>query len=137
MTAMAHRDTAGGWRTFFWLAAAYDMVLGVAFFLFWEPIFERLGMAVPGDVAYIQLSAVFVFVQGLSYALVALDPARNLGLVRVGVAYKAGYSGLALWYLVTEAMPSPFFAWFGLFDFLFLIAFAWYLREAGRQEALG
>jgi hypothetical protein len=24
-----------------------------------------------------------------------------------------------------------FFAWFGLFDFLFLLAFVWFLRRAG------
>lgn len=134
MTAMAHRGRSW-WPGLFWVAAAYDMILGLAFFLFWQPLFEWLGMPAPGDVSYIQLSAVFVFVQGVSYAFVAVDPARNLGLVRVGVAYKASYSLLALWYLVTDALPSPFFAWFALFDFVFLLAFVRFLAEAGREEA--
>ena len=53
-------------------------------------------MALPPHVAYIQLAAVFIVVQGLSYWLVYRDPLANLGIVRVGVAYKASYSGLAL-----------------------------------------
>jgi len=121
------------YRLFFLVAAAYDIALGLAFFFLYQPLFDWLGMALPPHVSYIQLSAVFVFVQGLSYALVWADPLANLGLVRVGVAYKAGYSGLAVYYLLTDQIPAMFFAWFGLFDFLFLLGFLWFLRWAGRE----
>ena len=108
----------------------YDIALGLAFFLAWEPIFEWLGMAVPPHVSYVHLLAVFVAIQGISYALVAADPLDNLGLVKVGVIYKAGYAALAAGYLVTDQIPSMFFAWFGLFDLLFLVAFVLFLRRA-------
>jgi hypothetical protein len=122
------------YRLLFLVAAVYDAVLGLAFFFAYEPLFEWLDMPLPPPVSYIQLSAVFVFVQGLSYALVWLDPLGNLGLVRVGIAYKAGYAALAAYYLVTDQIPAMFFAWFGLFDLLFLLAFVWFLRWARRVE---
>jgi hypothetical protein len=118
------------WRVLFVVAAAYDIALGLAFLVLWEPIFEWLGMAAPPHVSYVHLLAVFVAIQGISYALVAVDPLENLGIVKVGVIYKGGYSALAAWYLVTDQIPAMFFAWFGLFDFLFLIAFALFLRRA-------
>ena len=120
-------------RLLFLVAAAYDMALGLAFFLLYQPIFDWLGMTLPPHASYAQLPAVFVFVQGLSYGLVWLRPLRSLGLVWVGVVYKAGYAGLAAWYLVTDQIPALFFAWFGLLDFLFLLGFAWFLVWAGRR----
>jgi hypothetical protein len=53
--------------------------------------------------------------------------------VRIGIAYKAGYSALAAYYLMTDQIPAMFFAWFGLFDALFLVGFVWFLRWAGRE----
>jgi hypothetical protein len=121
------------YRLFFLVAAIYDMALGVAFFFLYTPLFDSLAMTMPPHVSYIQLPAVFVFVQGLSYAFVWANPLGNLGLVRVGIIYKAGYSALAAWYLVTDQIPAMFFAWFGLFDFGFLLGFVWFLRWAARQ----
>jgi len=135
MTTMSGSATLSRFRLFFLAAAIYDIALGLAFFFLYQPLFDWLGMALPPHISYIQLSAVFVFVQGLSYGLVWGDPRGNLGLVRVGIAYKAGYSGLAAWYLLTDQIPAMFFAWFGLFDFLFLIGFVWFLRWAGRRGA--
>ena len=40
-----------------------------------------------------------MFVQGVSYLLVWTDPLGNLGVVKVGVVYKASYSALAAYYL--------------------------------------
>jgi uncharacterized membrane protein len=136
MDSQSDRSLAG-WRLLFLVAALYDMVLGAVFFFAYEPLFEWLPMPLPPHVAYIQLSAVFVFVQGLSYLLVAQRPLANLGLVRVGIAYKAGYAGLALYYLATDQIPAMFFAWFGLFDLAFLVAFAWFLYHATRVPGDG
>jgi hypothetical protein len=133
MTSSSAGATLARFRLFFLVAAAYDIALGVAFFVFYTPLFDWLEMALPPHVSYIQLSAVFVFVQGLSYGLVWANPLDNLGLVRVGVAYKIGYSALAAYYLLTDQIPSMFFAWFGLFDFLFFMGFVWFLRWAGRE----
>ncbi len=117
-------------RWLFLVAAVYDMALGVAFFFLYEPIFDWLGMPLPPHVSYIHLPAVFVFVQGLGYLIVWSSPLANLGVVMVGIVYKASYSALAAYYLATDQIPAMFFAWFGLFDFVFLIGFVWFLRWA-------
>jgi len=123
----------GRYRLMFLLAAAYDLALGVAFLLFWEPIFEAIGMPAPSHQSYVHLSAIFVAVQGFSYLLVWQDPLANLGIAKVGVAYKASYTLLAVYYLAIGQIPSMFYAWFGLFDFFWLIGFVLFLRWAGSR----
>ena len=133
-TATRDRDLSR-YGTFFLVAALYDMILGAAFFLLYEPIFKAIGMPLPSHVSYVHLSAVFVFVQGLGYWFVYRDPLSNLGLVRVGIAYKGAYTALAAYYVAVAQIPSMFFAWFGIFDFVFLIGFVLFLRWAGRPTA--
>jgi hypothetical protein len=123
------------WRWLFIVAALYDMALGVAFFFFGEAVFEWLGMTPPPHISYIQLPAIFVFVQGVSYALVAAEPLAHPGIVWIGIVYKLSYALLAAWYLVTDQIPAMFFAWFGLFDFVFFLAFVWYLRWLRQRAA--
>ena len=118
------------WRWFFLIAAIYDIALGLVFFFLWDPVFSWLAMTLPPHVSWIQLPAVFVFVQGVSYLIVAQDPLANLGIVKVGIIYKAAYAALAAYYLLTDQIPAMFFAWFGLFDFLFFLGFVLFLRWA-------
>ena len=75
----------------------------------------------------------FVTVQGIGYLIVWWRPLANLGIVMVGAIYKASYAALAAYYLVSDQIPAMFFAWFGLFDFLFLIGFVWFLLWARRR----
>jgi len=135
MTTSMSSTELRGYRWFFLVAAAYDMLLGLAFFFLWQSVFDWIGMTLPPHVSYIQLPAVFVFIQGLGYAIVASDPLRNLGLVLIGIVYKGSYAALAAYYLLTDQIPAVFFAWFGLFDFLFLIGFVLFYRRA-RQGSM-
>ena len=132
MTTSSASAIVSRWRWFFLVAAVYDMALGLAFFFLYDPIFKALDMTMPPHISWVQLPAVFVFVQGFGYLLVWLAPLTNLGIVRVGAVYKASYAALAAYYLATDQIPAMFFAWFGLFDLLFLIGFVWFLRWAGR-----
>ena len=127
MTASSASPVLARFRWFFLLAGVYDIALGLVFFVAYEAMFEWLGMTLPPHVSYIHLLAIFVIVQGVSYLIAWTDPLANRGIVMVGVLYKAGYSALAAYYLVTDQIPAMFFAWFGLFDFLFLIGFVWFL----------
>ena len=133
MTGSTVQPELQRWRWLFVVAAVYDIALGVAFLVLWQPVFDWLGMTPPPLVAYITLPAIFVFVQGVGYAIVAGDPLDNLGIVKVGILYKALYAALAGFYFFTDQIPAMFFAWFGLFDFLFFIAFVLFLRWAMRQ----
>jgi hypothetical protein len=134
MHTAARRRATSGWRTFFLIAAVYDLVLGAVFFSLYGPIFSWLGVDLPNNISYIHLTAAFVFVQGVGYWLVWRDPVANIGIVTLGIAYKGAYSILALYYLVSGDLIHAVFAWFGLFDFAFLVGFVWFLLQAHQPE---
>lgn len=129
MTGSTARGALAGWRLLFLVAAIYDIALGVAFLVAGETVLDAIGMAAPPHVAYIQLAAVFVAVQGISYLFAWRDPVANRAIVWVGVIYKAGYTGLAIWYLVLGLLPSIFFVPWAIADFAFLVAFLVFLRQ--------
>lgn len=131
MNASVSRQLSG-WRIFFLVAALYDLILGVAFVVFGEQILGAIDLELPPHIAYIQLAAVFIFVQGFSYLFPFRDPLGNLGIVQVGVVYKLAYAGLALWYLAIGILPSPFFIPWAIIDLGFLVGFVLFLRAARR-----
>lgn len=137
MRTSAVRAAPSGWRWFFLVAAVYDMALGVAFMLAGETILDAIGMDLPPHIAYIQLAAVFVLVQGASYLLPWSDPWANEGVVWVGVAYKGSYAALAAWYLAIGELPSMFFVPWAVVDLGFMLGFLWFLRVAARRRAGG
>jgi hypothetical protein len=123
------------WRTFFLVAAIYDIVLGGAFFSLYGPLFDALGIALPNNTSYIHLTAAFVFTQGLGYWFVYQDPPANLGIVKLGIVYKAIFSGLAFYYLAIGQLLHPVFLVFGVADLLFLIGFWLFLRRPSELAA--
>ena len=120
-------------RTLFVVAAAYDLVLGIAFFFAYGPIFTTLAIPIPPNTSYIHITAAFVFVQGVGYWLVARDLARNHDLVRLGVIYKGIYVAVAVYELALGQLISDVFLWFAAFDFVFLLLFVDFLRRRGRS----
>ncbi|HEX6210393.1 MAG TPA: hypothetical protein VF136_06430 [Methylomirabilota bacterium] len=122
------------WRPFFLVAALYDVVLGAAFFLLYEPLFEWMGVPLPPNTSYIHLTAAFVFTQGIGYWFVYQDPLANRGIVKIGVVYKFMFSALAFYYLAIDQLIHPVFLLFGVLDILFLIGFVLFLRETSARE---
>lgn len=123
------------WRTFFIVAAVYDLVLGAAFFLFYGPIWELLELELPNNTAYIHLTAAFVFVQGVGYWIVARSPMANRGIVQMGIAYKFAFAALSVYYLAIGELLHWTFLVFGILDALFLIGFWWFLSQAREEPA--
>lgn len=121
--------TSSGWRTFFLAAALYDIVLGVAFFLLYGPLFSALGIELPNNTSYIHLTAAFVFVQGLGYWFVYQEPASNRGIVKLGIVYKAVFAGLGFYYLAIGQLLHPVFLVFAIADLAFLVGFWLFLRD--------
>ena len=117
------------WRSFFLVAALYDLVIGLAFFVLHEPLFATLGIALPNNTSYIHLTAAFVFVQGIGYWFVYQAPDENLGIVKLGVVYKAVFSSLSVYYFAIGQLLHPLFLVFGLLDIVFLVGFVWFLRR--------
>ena len=126
------------WRWVFAAVGVYDVVLGVAFFVFYERLFDLLDIPLPDTAAYIHLSAALIAVQGVSYLLAARRPIRNVDIIRVGVLYKLTYAGLALYYALIGEAPHVLFLWFGAVDAVTVVAFAaflWLVRRAVPDEA--
>lgn len=123
-----------GWRKLFWVAALYDIILGLAFFFLYGPIFQMLQVVVPNNTSYIHITAGYVFVQGMGYWFVARNPSRNVDLVKVGAIYKAIYVAIALYYLAIGQLISAVFAWFAVFDLVFLVLFVRFVMVMGKAE---
>ncbi len=128
---MAGPGTLSFFKTFFLVAALYDVVLGAVFFFFYGPIFDLLNVALPDNTSYLHLTAGFVFVQGIGYWFVYRNMLRNVDLVKLGVIYKGIYSLVAVYYLAIGELPDAVFAWFAVLDVLFLLGFVRFLMLVG------
>ena|SRR3989344_6537774 len=123
-----------GWfRSLFLIASIYDLVLGLAFFSFYKPIFQYLDIALPVYPMYLQMAAAFVIAMGVGYFFVYLRMYQNVDLVKLGVVYKAVYSGLTSYFYFSD-LASVVFFWFAVIDFVFLILFVWFLFYSKRQR---
>ncbi len=118
------------YRTVFWGGAAYDIVLGLSFFFFWKWLFDTLGITPPANTSYIHITSAYVFMQGLGYWFVARDMLRNVDIVILGVIYKALYIGMSVYYLAIGELLHEVFAWFAIFDLIFLVLFIAFLTKA-------
>jgi hypothetical protein len=130
------RDKESFYKSVFLVGAAYDMILGAVFFVAWRPIYDALGIQYVGNLAYLHIATAYIFVQGLSYWYVSRNIIRNLDIVRVGIVYKVIYVGLTIWYLMIGQIPHVFFAWFAVFDFIFLLLFVGCLRWAASSAEI-
>lgn len=109
-----------GWRTFFWAAAAYNLVIGLGAFL-------DARWASPDAVG-----AVLIFCFGIVYALVARDPRRFAPVLVAGIVGK----GMVVAMLAPENWFGNGEALIGLVvagDLLFAIGFAWFLMTEKRN----
>jgi len=124
---MKKRD--GFFKNLFLVASIYDLVLGVLFFLFYPTIFNYFGVTLPVYPMYLQMSAAFVIAMGVGYYFVYLNMYRNIDLVKLGVVYKAVYSGLTS-YFYFSGLGNILFFYFAVFDAIFLVLFLWFLDYA-------
>jgi len=132
-TTVNRAPGGSGWRTFFAVAAIYDIVLGIGFFFLFDPLFAMLGIALPNNTSYIHLTAGFVFVQGLGYWFVFQDLSANLGIVKQGIVYKAVFAGLGFYYLAIGQLLHPIFLAFSIADLVFLAGFVAFLRRTSEE----
>jgi hypothetical protein len=119
----------------FALAAAYDIVLGLAFIFLYKPILDVLDIVEPYNASYIHLAAVFVAVQGISYLFVWRNLTGNADLVKAAVLYKASYAGVAIYYLAIDDLLHWVFFLFGMLDLGFMVLFIGALRAIDRNRA--
>lgn len=121
---------AGNWiKPLFWLAAAYDLVLGVAFLVAGAAIFARLNVTPPNHWGYVQFSAALVIIFGIAFAVVATNPAKHRDLICMGIGLKLAYAGTVLGHLVGGSIPAVW-VWFAGCDLVFAMLFVMAFRCA-------
>jgi len=79
----------------------------------------------------VHLAAAFVFVQGIAYYFIYRNLEWNIDIVKIGVIYKAVYTGVAFYHWVAGTLPHPMFALFGLLGSVFCCFFILYPRGVG------
>jgi hypothetical protein len=113
-------EVARGWRIFFWVAAAYNLVIGLA------------GMLSPEATVDGRIVGLLVFAFGIIYALVARDALRFAPVLWAGIIGKGGV--IALVAPVAFGDPGdPTVAAVLVGDGLFLLGFLAFLFQ--RDEA--
>ena len=118
----------GDWRKWlFYIAAIYDGLFGLIFFLFWRDVYRHFNVMPPNHEGYVKFPALLLIIFGAMFLQIARDPERNRNLIAYGIALKVAYAGLVLWYqLTTPGIPSMWIPWAWI-DVVFLILFvlAW------------
>ena len=121
------------YRILFLIAALYDFILGFIFFAFLRFFFEDLfKIPYPLYPAFFQAAAAFVFVMGVGFYFVYRNMYQNIDIVKVGIAFKLVYTGLAFYHVSFKGMPW-IFSVFGFLDLIFIVFFIFFLLAVRRE----
>jgi hypothetical protein len=119
-------------KTLFVVAGVYDGVLGPAFLLFGQRIYELSGVTPPNHVGYVQFPSLLLIIFAVMFFRVAADPVRNRELMLYGAGLKLAYCGVVFGHDLVSGLPKLWIPW-AWADLVFLVLFliAW------RQTAKG
>lgn len=119
-------------RGLFLIAAFYDFILGILFLFFYRPVYAYFAITLPDYPMYLQMAAAFVIAMGVGYYFIYRNLYRNVDLVKLGIVYKAVYSGLTSYFFFTNRAHITFL-WFAVIDALFALVFIWFLLYAKKD----
>jgi hypothetical protein len=108
----------------FWLAAAYDGILGVIFVVAAPWGFATAGIPAPDTWGYVHFAAGLLITFALMFVALARDPVANANLIVYGVLLKVSYVSAVAWHWGHEGVPAVW-KWFGVADIVFAGAFLW------------
>ncbi len=108
----------------FWLAAAYDGLLGLAFLAVPGRLFDLCQVTPPNHVGYVQFPAALLLVFGLMFVAIALDPTGRRQLIVYGILLKAAYCGVAGFHWAVAGIPGMWKP-FVVIDLVMGVLFAW------------
>jgi len=108
----------------FWIGAAYDGILGIAFFLAPGAIFSYMQVTPPNHFGYARFPAALLVVFALMFVAIARKPVENRNLIPYGIGLKASYCLVTLYYWFAGSLPGMWKP-FTLFDLVFAVLFYW------------
>ena len=93
-------------RAVFQVAAIYDGLLGVLFFVAPNWPFHLFNVAEPNHPAYVQFPGALLVIFATMFLKIAREPAQYRHLIPYGIALKAAYCVLAFWYWWNPGIPG-------------------------------
>lgn len=117
----------------FVIAALYDGILGAAFLIRAEALFEWFEVPPPNHFGYVHFPAALLLVFALMYLAVAIHPKTNRNLIPYGMLLKVSYCGVVSYHWITLGIPTMWKP-FVFFDLVFLALFAWAYHALAKPE---
>jgi hypothetical protein len=120
-------------RIIFYLAAAYEGLLGLLFTFAAPVVFEIAGVTPPNHWGYVHFAASMLAIFALIFLQVSKDPIQHKSLILYGILLKAFYIGVVFWHELHAGVPA-IWKLFAAFDAIFLVLFIWSIWQIRRVE---
>ena len=120
-------------KLLFYLAAAYDGILGIVFLASPMCIFEHFEITPPNHAGYVQFPAMLLIVFAILFINIARNPVANRNLILYGILLKVSYCAVVFGYWFTSAIPI---IWkpFAVCDLIFIALFILSWRRLCRKK---
>jgi hypothetical protein len=93
-------------RILFYIAAAYDGILGLVFLAAPLWAFETFAVTPPNHPGYVQFPAALLLVFALMFLRIARDPPAERDLIPYGILLKLAYCSVVTAYWLTGGVPD-------------------------------
>jgi len=97
-------------KAYFVVVGVYDILLGLAFALFFRAIYASIGVAPPNHPGYILVPALFLVSGGVGEFLIARNLMRNIDLVVVRTLMKLTFASVIFYCHMAYGIPKIYLA---------------------------
>ena len=111
-------------RILFYVSAAYDGLLGLAFLLAGPQLYQWVGITPPNHWGYVHFAAAVLVLFGYMFLRVALHPLVERNLILFGIQLKICYVGTVAWHWAHDGLPM-LWKYFAVADVGFALLFCW------------
>lgn len=116
----------------FYLAAAYDFILGIVILFVAPALFEAMKDPPPNHWGYVEFPALVFMIFGVMFYQIAQKPEHNRNLIPYGAMMKLAFAGVVIWHwLVKQNMPTILKPC-AIIDVVFLVAMLWALNAINK-----
>jgi hypothetical protein len=118
----------------FYVAAAYDGILGAAFLFIPSSIFSWFNVSPPNHPGYIHFPAALLIVFAVMFLNIARAPIRNRNLIPYGILLKVSYCSVTFWHWLSGGLPDMWKP-FAVIDVIFGLLFLWAYSSLKNEQS--